>query len=98
MPTGRASIGEVAHALGTNIRTLQRRLESEQVGFSEILNRVRVQQVRQHFASRHLKLTDVAHLLGYSSLASFSNWYRSRFSETPTVGRRAILGRVTNGG
>ena len=25
MPMGRASIGEVAHALGTNVRTLQRR-------------------------------------------------------------------------
>ena len=90
MPTGRASIGEVAQALGTNVRTLQRRLVSEGVAFSDLLNRVRVQQVKHHFASRHLKLTDVAHLLGYSSLASFSNWYRSRFHETPTAGRRAI--------
>jgi AraC-like DNA-binding protein len=90
MPAGRASIGEVAHALGTNVRTLQRRLEHEEVAFSQLLERVRVQQVSQHFASRHLKLTDVAHLLGYSSLASFSNWYRSRFHQTPTVGRRGM--------
>jgi AraC-like DNA-binding protein len=89
MPAGRASIGEVAHALGTNIRTLQRRLEREEVAFSDLLERVRVQQVGQHFASRHLRLTDVAHLLGYSTLASFSNWYRSRFNQTPTAGRRA---------
>ena len=92
MPSGRATIGEVAHALGTNIRTLQRRLETDGVAFSDLLDRVRVQQVNQHFASRHLRLTDVAHLLGYSSLASFSNWYRSRFHETPTAGRLAILG------
>lgn len=97
LPSGRASIAEVAHALGTNVRTLQRRLEREEVAFSDLLDRVRVQQVRQHFASRHLRLTDVAHLLGYSSLASFSNWYRSRFNRTATEARRAAQRKGSNG-
>lgn len=88
MPMGRASVDEVAHSLGTNVRTLQRRLAREDVIFSDLLDRVRVQQVGQHFASRHLRLTDIAHLLGYSSLASFSTWYRNRFNQTPTAGRR----------
>ena len=48
----------------------------------------RVQQVSQHFVNRRLRLTDVAHLLGYSTLASFSAWYRGRFDETPTRARR----------
>lgn len=90
MPMGRASIGEVAHSLGTNVRTLQRRLERDGVVFSDLLDRVRVQQVSHHFASRHLRLTDIAHLVGYSSLASFSSWYRSRFNRTPTSGRNEI--------
>lgn len=93
LPSGRASIGEVAHSLGTNVRTLQRRLDREGAIFSELLDRVRIQQVSQHFASRHLRLTDVAHLLGYSSLASFSNWYRHRFHSTPSAARREM--RVT---
>ena len=88
MPAGRASIGGVADALGTNVRTLQRRLEREETSFSELLDRVRVQQVSQHFGNRRLRLTDVAHLLGYSTLASFSSWYHQRFGETPTMGRR----------
>jgi AraC-like DNA-binding protein len=48
---------------------------------------VRVQQVSQHFGNRRLRLTDVAHLLGYSTLASFSAGYHRRFGETPTIGR-----------
>ena len=88
---GRASIGGVPDALGTNIRTLQRRLDREQASFSELLDRVRVQQVSQHFANRRLRLTDIAHLLGYSTLASFSAWYRNRFDETPTKGRAKSL-------
>jgi AraC-like DNA-binding protein len=88
LPSGRASISAVAHALGTNVRTLQRRLEEERTSFSELLDRVRIQQVGNHFANRQLRLTDVAHLLGYAGLASFSAWYRSRFHETPRDGRR----------
>jgi AraC-like DNA-binding protein len=89
MPAGRATIGEVAHSLGTNIRTLQRRLEQETSSFSDLLDRVRTQQVSQHFANRQLRLTDVAHLLGYSTLSSFSAWYRARFAKTPREGRRS---------
>jgi AraC-like DNA-binding protein len=88
LPAGRASISEVAHSLGMNVRTLQRRLKREQVGFSDLLDRVRVQQVGHHFATPHLRLTDVAHLLGYSSLASFSSWYRGRFHQSPRSARR----------
>ena len=88
MPAGRANVGAVADALGTNVRTLQRRLDVEGTSFSELLDRVRVQLVSQHFANRRLRLTDVAHLLGYSTLASFSARYRGRFEETPTRARR----------
>ena len=90
MPAGQANVGAVADALGTNIRTLQRRLDAEGTSFSDLLDRVRVQQVSQHFANRRLRITDVAHLLGYSTLASFSAWYRGRFEETPTRARRRL--------
>ena len=87
MPIGRATVTEVAHALGANVRTLQRQLDREGVKFSDILDLVREQQVRQHLTNGRLSLTDVAHLLGYSTLSSFSAWYRTRFHETPTTAR-----------
>ena len=90
MPAGRATIGEVAHSLDMNVRTLQRRLEEENSSFSDLLDRVRIQQVGTHFGNRQLRLTDVAHLLGYAGLASFSAWYRARFDKTPTEGRREL--------
>ena len=93
MPEGRASLAGVADALGTTARTLQRHLEHEGTSFSDLLDRVRVQQVSEHFANRRLRLTDVADLLGYSTLASFSNWYRSRFHETPKAGRSRLQRR-----
>ena len=62
MPAGRATIGEVAHALGTNIRTLQRRLDREAVAFSDLLDRVRVRVLPDGRMTRR----DAARYLGFS--------------------------------
>ena len=88
MPAGRASIAAVADSLGLNVRTLQRRLAADDARFSDMLDRIRVREVSRHFANRRLRLTDVAHLLGYASLGAFSRWYGERFNETPSEGRR----------
>jgi AraC-like DNA-binding protein len=88
MPAGRASIASVADSLGMTVRTLQRRLEDDGVQFSDMLDQVRVREVTRHLGQRRLRLTDVADLLGYSSLSAFSNWYRGRFDETPSEARR----------
>ncbi len=88
MPSGRASIGAVADSLGLNARTLQRRLAAEDTRFGDMLDRIRMREVSRLFANRRLRLTDVAHLLGYSSLGAFSRWYGERFNETPSAGRR----------
>ena len=94
MPAGRASIASVADSLGMTVRTLQRRLDEEGTQFSDLLDRVRVREVSRHMAQRRLRLTDIADLLGYSSLSAFSNWYRGRFNETPSEGRRRARQRI----
>lgn len=88
MPAGRASIAGVADSLGMTVRTLQRRLDDEGTQFSELLDRVRVREVSRYLVQRRLRLTDIADLLGYSSLSAFSNWYAGRFNETPSEARR----------
>jgi AraC-like DNA-binding protein len=88
MPAGRASIGAVADSLGLNARTLQRRLAAEDARFGDMLDRIRVREVSRLFANRRLRLTDVAHLLGYASPGAFSRWYGERFNATPSEGRR----------
>jgi AraC-like DNA-binding protein len=88
LPSGRASVGSVADSLGMTVRTLQRRLDEERAQFSELLDRVRVRELNRYLAQRRLRLTDIADLLGYSSLSAFSNWYRGRFGESPREAQR----------
>jgi AraC-like DNA-binding protein len=90
LPAGRASIGATADALGMNVRTLQRRLRLERTGFTDLLERVRAQQAARYLANPRLRLTDVADLLGYASLAAFSRWHVERFGESASAARKRL--------
>ena len=88
LPSGRASAQTIAEALGLNLRTLQRQLEGEGTTFSQLLVRVRRQQLARHFANTRLRLTEIAELLGYASLGAFTRWHIEEFGQTPSAARR----------
>jgi AraC-like DNA-binding protein len=92
LPAGRASIKSVALALGMNLRTLQRGLEADGTSFSAILDRIRAQLANQYLANPRMRLTDIADLLGYSSLGAFTRWYSQSFGEPPSSARKARSG------
>lgn len=87
LPTGRAALRPVAQALGLSERTLQRRLDSEGEQFERLLDRVRRQRLEALLANPALRLTDVAGLLGYSSLAAFSRWHGRAFGRPASRAR-----------
>ena len=82
------AVRAVADALGLNLRTLQRQLDTQGCSFSELLSRVRRQQLPRHFANPRLRLTDIADLLGYASLGAFTRWHIDQYGETPSQARR----------
>ena len=88
LPTGRATLEQVAARLGLSPRTLQRRLADTNTDFRRLLEEVRVALATRFVESSTLPLTDVAQLLGYSQPATFSRWFLSRFGAPPSVVRR----------
>lgn len=92
LPLGRASINQVAEAIGVNVRTLQRRLAAEGEEFSAILNEARRDLVLRYMDNPSLSLTQMASLLGYGQLSSFTRWFSAEFGESPSRWR-AALGR-----
>jgi AraC-like DNA-binding protein len=87
LPSGRASIAQVAGALGLNVRTLQRRLAAEDAEFSDLVNAIRRELALQHLETPGLSLTHVAGLLGYRQLSSFTRWFGAEFGVSPTAWR-----------
>jgi AraC-like DNA-binding protein len=87
LPTGRATIEQVAQGLGLNVRTLQRQLEGAGKVFSEMVSCVRRDLVVHYLDNTSYSLARIAELLGYSAYGSFVRWFVAQFGMTPTQWR-----------
>jgi AraC-like DNA-binding protein len=89
----RPTIDKVARELGMSPRTLQRRLEEAGTSYQEILDEVRRQSARRLLAKTDLDAGEVAFLLGFEELNSFTRAFRAWEGKTPTQWRRSDMSR-----
>ncbi|MBM3361683.1 MAG: AraC family transcriptional regulator [Betaproteobacteria bacterium] len=78
LPGGDCSADEVARHLQMDRRTLHRHLALEGLSYSGLLDRVRQDLVKRHLGESDLPLGEIAGLLGFGGLSSFSHWFRAR--------------------
>lgn len=83
LPSGDASIGAVAHELGTSNRTLQRRLQHEGATFQTVLDKTREELGRHYLTTTQLSGAEISFLLGYEDPSSFSRAFHSWTGHTP---------------
>jgi AraC-like DNA-binding protein len=83
LPHGRACASEVARRLGMSSRTLSRKLHHEGLGFADILNELRVALAQRYLLDRKLPISEIAWLLGYREVSSFTHAFRRWCGMTP---------------
>lgn len=88
LPAGRASIQHCAASMGMTVRTLQRMLDADGTSFTTLLNEARMQLATQYLANPRMRITDIADMLGYSSVGAFSRWHRQVFGQPARARRR----------
>jgi AraC-like DNA-binding protein len=76
LPTGGCNVERVASMMHIDRRTLHRRLADQGLTFTGLVDEIRRQVTDQLLATGNRSLTEVADLLGYSSLSAFSRWRR----------------------
>lgn len=91
LPTQRCRIGLIAEQLGLHERVLQRRLAEQGTGFEALLEQARRSCAQRYLAERHMPLSQVAGLLGYSEQSVFNRACRRWFDDTPRAIRRRLL-------
>ncbi|MFM0658416.1 AraC family transcriptional regulator [Paraburkholderia sediminicola] len=79
LPSGTCSVERLAEQLGVDRRTVHRHLAQSGESYSSIVDTVRVELVMRYVESRDRPLSEVATLLGFSSLSAFSRWFSGRF-------------------
>jgi len=89
LASGGCSLPDIARQLAMHERTLQRRLDAQQVRFADLVDRVRRNQAREFLAQAALPLHEVASLLGYSEQRSLSRACQRWFATTPAGYRNA---------
>src|SRR5258705_1423612 len=82
-PHAKASASNVAQKLAISTRTLSRKLRDEDVAFGEILEETRAALAKRYLAERDLPVSEIAWLLGYVEVSSFTNAFKRWTGMTP---------------
>ncbi|HET7847760.1 MAG TPA: AraC family transcriptional regulator ligand-binding domain-containing protein [Pseudolabrys sp.] len=89
LPHGHAQADKVARQLGVSPRTFARRLSLEGLTFSELLDELRANLAHRHLSDRDLTISQIAWLLGYREVGSFSHAFKRWTGKTPREARAA---------
>jgi AraC-like DNA-binding protein len=84
LPHGQARIAEISQRLAVSPRTLERRLASEGMTFSRVLDELRFDLARRYLQERNLPISEIAWLLGYRETSAFNHAFKRWSGRSPT--------------
>jgi len=91
MARGEANADAACRALKLSRRTLQRRLKAEKTSFQSILKEVRAELAINYLKDARLRSLEIAMLLGYSNISSFTTAFKSWYNIPPAEYRQKFL-------
>ncbi len=94
MAAGEANADSACRALRLSRRTLQRRLRAEKTSFQQVLNEARAVLAVNYLSDKRLKSLEIAMLLGYSSISSFTTAFKSWYDMPPAEYRQRFLAQL----
>jgi AraC-like DNA-binding protein len=95
LPQGDVSLSAAASTLGMSTRSLTRRLAEHGTSFKELVERLRRDLALRYLGETTLGLTEIAFLLGYSEVSSFSHAFRRWTGKAPSSARSEARARST---
>lgn len=90
IPSGSFVISDVAESLGTSVRTLQRKLSAENVSFNQLVKNAQKLLSFNFLNQKNLTLEEIAYLVGYSDVSSFSRAFKKWSGMTISDYRKEI--------
>jgi AraC-like DNA-binding protein len=84
LPEGVPKQEDIAGTLHVSVRSLQRRLKSEQTSFKHLLNDTRKALAVQYIRESYRSLGEITYLLGFSDPSNFNRAFKRWMGETPS--------------
>jgi AraC-like DNA-binding protein len=91
MAQGEANADAACRVLRLSRRTLQRRLRAEKTSFQKVLQEVRSVLAVNYLGDERLKSIEIAMLLGYSNISTFTTAFKSWYNIPPAQYRQRFL-------
>ncbi len=89
MPSGKVTVEHVAVELGVSGRKLQRILHEKGTTYLAVLNDTRMDIAKGYIRNKSMDLTEVAFLLGFAELSTFSRSFKRWTGKSPLQFRKA---------
>jgi AraC-like DNA-binding protein len=83
LPHGHANLDAVANRIGVSQRTLARRLAAEGQNYSAVLEDLKAELAKHYLADNDLTVSQIAWLLGYQEVSSFTHAFKRWSGKTP---------------
>jgi AraC-like DNA-binding protein len=87
LPHGKVGAGEIARRLGVGQRTFARRLSSEGLTFSGVLESLRSDLAERYLTDDGLSISQIAWLLGYQEVSALTHAFKRWTGKTPREAR-----------
>ncbi len=92
LPNGKANVSEVARRAGMSRRTLARGMANEDTTFSTVLADLRQALAKRYLRDEDLPISEIAWLLGYHEVSSFTHAFASWTGMSPREFRTSVSG------
>jgi AraC-like DNA-binding protein len=88
---GYPNLAIAAESTGMSVRTFQRRLEDNNLSYSDLVDQIRFERATQLLQDRSIKLIDIAFELGYTEPANFTKAFKRWTGVSPRQFRNLHL-------
>jgi AraC-like DNA-binding protein len=88
LASGTPSEDAIAKTVSMSTRSLQRRLAAEGTSYTQLLAMVRKELAEHYVANRHIPVTEISYMLGFSDVSSFSRAYKRWTGSSPAASRQ----------
>ncbi|ARU86690.1 AraC family transcriptional regulator [Pseudomonas sp. M30-35] len=90
LPEGEPSAERIAQALHMSLRSLQRHLADEGTSYEAVLAETRHALALQHIREANCSISEIAYLLGFSDVSSFSRAFKRWTGQAPSQYRETL--------
>jgi len=92
LPLGAPSQTDIANQLNMSLRNLQRKLHDNGTNYKDILDNIRKKLTLGYISQKHLSISEISYLVGFSDTSNFNRAFRRWTNQAPGKYRTDTLG------